>query len=485
MVKSVTSVAPDFDTLFLLLKDRLNETNTWQDLLPTSMGTTVIDMFAGAGITSQINIEIALRESFLLKARRDSSIYTNTRDLGVNVTRRIPAGTRVSLTNNTGGAVFIPPYSQFLIDGLMFFNRYQLVIGTAQTVYQVELYNGEVKTITVDLDGVPDLQLFNYVLQEPGFHVSAVDCMVYTRNKITTSTRIWQPTDHALWEHTPDDYVYFESSTEKGEPSFIFGDDTNGASLSYGHTLNIRYALTEGADGNNAASGQTVSYIASPAINGMTTDAVAGGANHKEASYYKKYANVLFRSRKRFISGEEYKAGIITYPGVADVTIQSQRDIAPNDHSWMNNMRVCILPEHSDTLGGANPNPKSAAWSSFVKWLDKRTHKFMVVQTWNPTKIPVHIELEVAIVSNESSEDIKTKIIENILILFEKRPGILGRKLALTDITDAAKKVEGVDYVELISPTKSVVPSDKLSYVVLQGLPTIRIIHTERTIEHA
>lgn len=480
---SITKVAPDFDLLFEALRQRLENKQTWLDILPTSVGTTILDMFAGAGVTSQFNIELALRESFLIRARRDSSIYTATRNFGINIPRKLPAGVSVSLTNNDIGAVFIAPYSQFTIEDKVYFNRNQIVIGTGQTVTEIPLYNGEVHTAQTDLDTITDLNFYEHILAIPNFEVSEVDCLVYSQDKTTGQFRIWNATDAPLWEHTPDSYVYYESTTEKGEPTFLFGDGFNGKALQYNNWLNVRYVITSGADANTSRSGLRVIYTANTLINGTTITSVTGGASEKPAAYYKKFAPHLYRSRKRFISGIDYKAGVIDYPGVADCVVQGQRDIAPNNLSWMNVIRVCILPlsTNADTLGGANPNPKSAAWQAFLDWIEPKKHRSVVIQTWNPTKVLAEIQLKVGVFPNEDTETIKLAITENLLRLFEKKPGILGRDLTISDISDAAKRVTGVDYVEVIKPVKSISP-DQLSYVALQGLPLIDIVYTRRVL---
>lgn len=476
----ITKVAPDFDLLFEALRQRLEQKQTWLDILPTNVGTTIMDMFAGAGVTSQYNIELALRESFLIRAQRPSSIYTATRNFGITIGRKVPAGTYVTLTNNGIGAVFIAPYSKFILEDMTFFNRQQIVIGTGQTVSEIPLYNGQVQTHTLDLDLISDLELYEHVLPVPNFEASEQDLLVYTQDKITAQTRFWTSTDRALWEHTPDDQVFFTSTTENGSPSFMFGDGTNGRMLERGTTLNVRYVITPGALTNSNRSGVRVIYSSNPTISGYTTTSIAGGASEKPASYYKKFAPHLFRSRKRLISEMDFKAGLITYPGVADATVMSQRDIAPNNPAWRNVVRVCVLPLNTETLGGANPNPRSAAWEQLKQWLEPKIHHSLVIQTWNPTKVLTEIQLKVAVLPNEDPTEIKSLVTELILQLFEKKPGILGRQLTLSDITDATKSVCGVDYVEVIKPLKSIVPPDKLSYVCLQGLPVIDVVLTER-----
>ena len=478
--QNIVNVAPDFEQLFDELAQRLAAKQTWKDLYTTGMGTTVIDMFAASGVTNQLQIELGLREAFLITARRESSVLIGTRSLGVRVGRKTSASCTATLKNNTDSALFIPPYSRFSVNDVAFYNRDQLIFAPQQEVNGIALFEGIVETYELDLDTLADREYIDVIIESAAFTVADDNLLVYTVSKVTGGIQMWSRTDSALFEHDGNDYVYYESTNGDGKPSLIFGDDINGAMLPAKNTLHIRYVVTSGAAANGILKGSEAKYSANPNVAGATTSAVEGGSDQKDSAYYKKFAPYLFRSKRNIISDIEWRAAIVTYPGVADAFIQGQRDIAPKDPTWMNNVRVCVLPQNTDTLGGANPNPRSPAWESFRTWLYARVHRNTIIQTWNPEKVLTDVHLRVAVNAAVNAAEVKLLITENILKLFEKKPGILGRKLALSDLSDAAKAVAGVDYVEVLKPTKSIEPSGKTQYVALQTTPKIDIVLTER-----
>lgn len=478
--QNIVNVTPDFEQLAAQLEQRLAALGTWRDLYPTGMGTTVIDMFAGAGVTNQLQIELSLREAFLITGKRESSILASTRSLGVRVGRKTSAGCTVVLTNETEEAIFIPPYSTFFVEDALFYNKDQLIFGPGQEVSGISLFEGEVKTFELDLDSLSDREYYEVVINSAPYTVSDDDLLVYTVSKATNGIQMWQRTENALFEHEGDDYIYYESTNGDGKPSLIFGDDTNGSILPENSTLYIRYVVTSGANVNGLQAGLEVNYGLNPNVSGSLSSAVEGGSNQKNSAYYKKFAPYLFRSKKKIISDIEWRSAIVTYPGVADAYIQGQRDIAPKDPTWMNNVRVTVLPENTDTLGGANPNPRSPAWEALRSWLKPKIHTNTVIQTWNAVKVLTNIHLRVAVNAAVNAEETRLAISEKIYELFEKKPGILGRKLAISDISDAAKSVSGVDYVEILEPTKSIDPIDNTRYVALQTTPKIDIVLTER-----
>lgn len=475
---SLSKVTPDFEDLFKKLQSRLESSPTWTDLLPTSVGTTFLDLFAASSVTNQYYLDIAFREAFLSMAFRDSSIYAGTRFLGVRIARKVSAGCTARVENASTQVVYIPPYSQFLIGGKPFYTKAQYVIPAESYITNMDLYSGEVKTLSFDLSIYSDLRLKEFLLNLPDFSVT--DLLVYTQNPSSTNTRIWESTDKPLFEHTPDDSVFYENTTRDGDVSLTFGDGIFGRLLSNEDTLYIRCVVTNGSADNNGLPGLQVQLLDNSDITGLTITAIAGGADQKSSSYYKLFAPQMRRTDRRAISLSDIRAALMLYPGIADAVVQGQKDIAPNDLRWMDVIRICVLPEEIDTLGGANPNPKSAAWSQLSSWLSERIAGFDI-QTWNPKKLFVKLHLKIGIYPSADPSIVKVQALEKVLGLFVKKPGILGRMLVHDDISEAVSSVQGIDYIRVLSPVDQIVPG-VLEYVVLDGIPTIDVVYSERTL---
>lgn len=474
---TIGKVRPDFDLLFNELSKKLAVRGTWKDMLPTSVGTTILDMFAGCGVTDQYYIEMALREAFLALARRDSSIFAGVRWLGVNIRRNTPAGITVNLVNVYKETKYIPPYSQFTLDSETYFNREQIEIVGGESL-DTYLYQGTVKNTSFDLDTFVDLRNVIINLGSSGFQAS--DILVFTEDKVTGNSTVWSDTEDSLWEFGATDRIYYVDSTPSGDVAFTFGDGEFGAVLPSSSYLKVRYVENKGAAANNSVSGLSGYCLPFPNIKATSVSQASGGANRKDAVYYKLFGNRMFRSGKRKISGSDIVSELQAIPGIADAKVLGQRDIAPNDPSWMNVMRIVALPENTDTFGGANPNPQSAAWENIVSLLEDKIHDMLVIQRWNPEKVYVNVRIRIAIHQQAVPEEIRLTVTERILALFEKKPGILGRRLALDDLRGACK-VDGVDYVQIISPVEDIIPDAPHRYCVLDGLPDLNVVFSERT----
>lgn len=475
---TISKVVVDEQDIYNELARRLAEKGTWKDLLPTNVASTLMSLASGAATVNQHYINVSLREAFLSTAVRDSSIFHNTRSLGIKISRKTSAGVTVQLQNNLATTKFIPAYSAFLVGNTYFYNREQLMIPPGVSIDGINLFQGEVREYEFDIDALAPSDLQTFKLNTPGFVVSEYDLVVWTEDKVSGNTTVWEQTEQALFELGPTDQMYYEFTAGDGDVAFMFGTGEYGARIPSNTLLKIRAVITTGTNAIGI-SGERVRMVSQPEVSGFSTSNVAGGSDEKSALYYKLFAPTMFRSNRKAISASEVRAHIMKYPGVADCRVFAQRDIAPNDPRWQNVMRVCILPESTDDWGGANPNPVSAAWEQFEQWLLNRCQALAEIQKWNPTKLFVNVQVLLAVNPDVDIEEMRIVVTERILKLFQRKPGILGRRLSLSDI-ESACRVAGVDYVEIKSPTEEIIPPDPTQYTVLDGSPTVNIVYSER-----
>lgn len=475
---AISKVVVDESDIYNELARRLAQKGTWKDLLPTNVGATILSLTSGATTVNQHYINVSLREAFLPTAVRDSSIFQGTRSLGIRISRKTCAATTSWLQNNLNTVKFIPAYTEFIVGNEKYFNREQLVIPPNETIQDVALFQGEVLLAEFDIDLLEPAELQTFKLSTPNFVVANTDILVYVEDKVSGDAVVWNPTEQALFELGPTDQNYYEITDGNGDVAFLFGTGEFGSRIPSGSLLKVRYVVTKGSTAIGI-SGQRVRMATQPEINGFTESNAAGGADQKSALYYKLFAPVMFRSNRKAISPTEVRAHIMNYPGVADCAVFAQRDIAPNDPRWQNVLRVCILPENTDTWGGANPNPRSPAWAAFTSWLLNEIQALAQIQSWNPEKLYVGVSTVLAVNPEVDPEEMRIIVIERILKLFQRKPGVLGRRLSRSDI-EGACKVAGVDYIEVKSPKEEIIPPDKTQYVVLDGSPLVNVVFSER-----
>lgn len=456
----LSQTKPDFESLVIQLQLFLNARSTWNDLLTSSTGQTLIEMMAAVGTFNQFAIEVAAREGFLDTALRESSIYAITRMLGVRIARKSPAGTDVTLTR-TGNLTYtrmVPKFTRFSINGQAFFNRDPILFGAGEATTTGKLFEGALRVQKFAADS----EIFREIyLNEPGFTVSNTDVEVVLINNSTQETELWTSIDEGIWTAEATDAVYYDATAGNGDCVLAFGDGYSGRLPSIGSTIQVSYIITSGAIGNNGGASLEVSCTDFEEIKGATLSKVSGGANEKPATYYKSMAPHIYRARKRAVNPLDYKAIASDYPGVASVAIQAQKDIAPGDLRWMNTIRVCLLPQ-DETVDAFTPSE----WIAFKDWFAKRHHAGFEIQTYNPVKILVDVTVKLALKASAIPEETVPEVDANIRALFAREVNTLGKRIAVSDISDAAM-LKTVDYVQISSP------DDDLVTPIVNGKPSV------------
>jgi hypothetical protein len=242
-----------------------------------------------------------------------------------------------------------------------------------------------------------------------------------------------------------------------------------------GHTLFVRYSKNNGAIDNVSTAGLNVDSVLHSALRGKTIEGISGGSDLKPIDYYQNAAPILGAGkRKQLIRLDQWEAAIRLYPGVADCAVLGQREVAPNDKAWMGTIRLCVLPESGLSWGGVNPNPTSAKWSEFLTWIAQYRSP-LEIQTWNASRLLIDVTLDIKVTKSTDIAALESEIRKAIAELFRRKRGVLGRRLALDDISQAINfkdgvKREGIDYINILEPNRDIIPNSRLEFVDLRNL---------------
>lgn len=475
----LSKVSVDFERVVDELMVRFDSSIPWQNKLKSNVGTVLIDMIAGTFTNNQYYLEFAAREAYLEYAVRRSSIYAITRSLGVKIIRRTPASVLTRFHNSGMFELFIQEGELLSLEGRPFFSPTSFSLKAGQ-VKDLPIYEGLFKTKEIEVSELgrefPELYL-----NEAGFIVSENDLRLFVVSPEGKEVE-WKRHNGTIFDLNPDSKVFLDSTTSEGDVLIMFGDGRFGQKPDISSKVRIKYVITNGTQGNAGLPGQVVKHEKLDLLKGQTVESVLGGTGVKDPIYYKKYAPYMYASKNRMVSPPDWYSNIALYAGVGDVAILGQRDIAPNDPTWMKVVRVCILPEAGSTWGGVNPNPRSAKWIQFLKWAADKTG--CTIQTWNPERVPVNIHVEILIERSENAEQVRLSAEKRIKELFRHSPGTLGKRLAIDDISNAIRmfgdtRVKGIDYVRVIEPMEDIIPQSKLEYVSMRSLNLV-VKYSER-----
>lgn len=304
----------------------------------------------------------------------------------------------------------------------------------------VRLFEGIIKTETFIGDGQPFRQIY---LSEGGFNISDVDILVRVFNEQNTAFTTWRQIDDGMWVASEIDNVFYDSTSGLGQAIITFGDGVNGAVPRLGSTIQITYVVTNGSSGNNGLTNLAVASNDYPTIAGTTVSVMSGGADQKPSNYYRFMAPLIFKARNRGVTESDYMGVSLDYPGVISASIMAQRDIAPHDLRWMNQVQICLLP--IDT--GSNKLTQSE-WDEFLQYITKKRHAAVHIVMVDPTVQYADLELTIALKVQYLPSSVLPKAEAKVRALFARQSDTLGRRITVSDVVRAAL-VEGVDYVDV------------------------------------
>ncbi len=466
----LSNVHPDFESVLAQLQIFLRQKGTWADTVESSGGEILLEATTALATFNQAGIELAFRETFLETARRKSSIYAITRMLGVRIGRKTPAGVNVLLSRpQSGSSITVDAYSQFKVGNTLFFNRDPIVFPNDVFQVNTRLYQGEVRNYSIPSTSTEFREIY---LPEQNFSIADSD-IKFSVTEQTGQRNYWDLSFDGIWAAGPDEKVFYDTTGPSGQCLLTLGDGIHGSLPPIGATLNIIYVITTGRSANNGTVGlDVVSIDTDIKYTGFSTSSIAGGGDEQSSEFYRRTAPFIYRARKRAVTKADYLAIIRGYSTVADALVLNQKDIAPNDVRWMNVVRICILPQDTDTYS-------TAEWNDFLAYFDDYKQYLIQIIIRNPVNIKVDVSMNVYAHYNQNLSVIKQAVSEAITNVFAKGIGTIGRKIAVSDIIRAASLPSQVDYVDIVTPTQDQVPASIYNWFSLRNL-NISVFYTER-----
>ena len=105
-----------------------------------------------------------------------------------------------------------------------------------------------------------------------------------------------------------DSEVFFLQEVESGRFEIFFGDGVLGKALEHGNVILINYLITDGVEGNNAATFTPIDSIGGTAnITYETVQASIGGDDPEDIDFIRRQAPRFFESQKRAVTARDYE----------------------------------------------------------------------------------------------------------------------------------------------------------------------------------
>jgi hypothetical protein len=437
----LSTIQPDFDDLRLQLQLLLDQYPSWRDRLVSSTGQMLLDFVAGVGAYDQFSIERALQETFLDTAVTDSAVYTIARQLGVRVKRRVSARTKAILTNPTPGLAYTrPAWSTFRINERTYFNPAPIVISAAQATAEADLYEGTESEEPFVGNGAA-FQIL--IAGSPDF--SAADQFV----RLTVNGVEWTKTQRGLWRAGLNAPVFYEATTQDGQVEIKFGNGYYGQIPGANSDIRVKTYKTVGADANDFTVGLEVKCSSDPALKGVTGSSVYAGEEVDSLDDYRYLVPRLYAAGDRCVTRDDWKAVILTYPGVVDCAVVGERELGPGNVAFQNVVGIALITAPTVT--------RDAAWlAAFYTWLEDYQIFRVKILTVPEVQINQNLHFNLIINKRFSSAEAQNAVNNAARAFFAPKIGTIGKSFYLSDLYDAIMALDEVVHVTIATPAANI-----------------------------
>jgi len=430
----------DFASSKARLVSALSKSDTWRGVAENQVGTALVDFMATINTFAQQRVLASFREAFPETAASDRASFALAALQGIRLVRNVPARCLVRISSEV--ATSIPPLTKFIASGnIPMFNKSHLFLKPNEP-QEVFLYEGTIVHLTTEGIG-SDFQTI--IPMERDFIVSDEDVIVQVEDQ-----SVQRVTD-GLWGYRGQ-LAFQDSTLPDGRLMIRFGTGVFGYSPPSGSTIRVAYALTRGDDANSLGStGESVNCPSKIQVRGTMLESLSGGLDHRPAATYKNVDAPNFGSFGSAVKKSQYLSTALEFPGVLDARTFAQREIDPNDSSWMNTFMVVPLV----TEGWNASNEKL-----LVKFMEDRTMYGSRFFVQYPVARPVDVFVRVFCDRWSDLTSVRNLVENSIRALFQRGRGTLQKDFFLSTLSSAIRtSSENVRHFDIVRPSSNIIVS--------------------------
>ncbi|MBL4901392.1 MAG: baseplate J/gp47 family protein [Desulfocapsa sp.] len=454
-------MARDYDSLLLSMREIIPEKlPEWIDYeSEADFGNVLLQVFAHMGdILSYYQDRIA-NESFLGTARTRRSIIHHLGLISYRLSTAAPSSTTVTLTVPADKNDLIT-----IVKGNAFATKSQKDKPVVRFEYTAE------ETLRIDCSALPENNGKKYfkgipveegrlVLNEvlgvsdgrpnqkyPLIHKNLIlrslgigsqinkDLIILSRLGDTTEEWVLQESLVFSREGQRD---YIIEINENDQASIIFGDGAFGAIPKNGAEIRATYRVGGGELGN-VPQNTIETIVDAPQLTLLgakitNPKPASGGSDRESINHAVKHAPNVFRSFKRSVTAEDYKALAMNFNGVGKLRAEAT--------NW-NTVTLFVAPEGGGTVS-------DIFRANLLAYFEDKRPLSTIIEIEDADYVKIYIKAEVGIESYYSPENIKEKVSGAVANLLAFKKVDFEDTLYLSKFYEAIEDIEGVKYVTI------------------------------------
>jgi hypothetical protein len=454
-------MARDYDSLLHSMRQMIpQKLPEWKDYRSgADYGNVMLQLFAHMGDIIGYYQDRIANESFLGTAQERRSIIHHLRLIGYRLATAAPAAAMLELTVDqncnetvtiTKGDAFTTrsrkdsPAVRFEYTGgqdlVIDFSAITPVGGkkkfSALPVEEGRLVKDELIGVS---DGTPGqrfrLAHGGLILQSLGIG-SGINKDVILKTKLGVTWEEWWLKETLIFSRQGQLDFVIETDEEDGA-TVIFGDGNFGPIPPSGAEIFVTYRVGGGIRGNVAAGAiDTIMEAPQLALLGATVGNPApatGGADRESIGHAVDHAPEVFRSMKRAVTADDYKALALDFKGVGKVRAES---------SGWNNVTLYVAPQ-----GGGKVS--DVLIQNLLAYFEDKRHISTIVEIADVDYIKIYITAELGIESYYAPDEVMERAAATVNRLLHFDNVDFGQTLYLSKFYEALEGIEGVAFVTI------------------------------------
>lgn len=453
-------MARDYDSFLKAMRDLIPEKiPEWTDYQSEAdFGNVLLELFSHMGdILSYYQDRIA-NESFLSTAKERRSIIQHLRLISYTLSTAAPASAKlkISVPGTSSGSIAIrrgdafatksskeKPSVRFEYNGSdMTVDLDAFTVETGGTKYYT-LPVEEGRLIKDDIIGISDgsanqrfdLSFNPFILRSIG-ESGKVNNDISLRTELGADINVWTLQESLAFSREGQmDYVL--EIDENDRTSVIFGDNVLGAIPPAGTVIKATYRVGGGKQGNVAA-GAIDTIADAPALNLLGATVInrqpaTGGSDRETIEHAIKHAPNVFRSFKRAVTADDYKALALNFQGVGKVRAELV--------NW-NKVTLYVAPE-----GGGRVSDLLAA--NLLAYFEDKRPLSTLIEIEDVDYVKIYVAAKVGLESYYSQTEMREKVEQAAANLLAFENVDFGETIFLSKFYEAIEAIDGVAYVTL------------------------------------
>jgi len=462
----VDYMARDYDSLLrsmrAMIPARLPEWTEYES--EADFGNVLLQLFAHMGDILSYYQDRVANESFLGTARTRRSVIQHLRLIGYSLSTAAPASATLTLAFPADceervvirrGDAFATRSSRTRPSVRFEYTAEVPLVIDCSALDPVDVGDGKQRKVFAGVpveegrlvrdeflgisDGTPDQR---FALAHPRLILrslgegDAVDRDIVLRSELGGVVTEWTLRESLAFSRA-DQTDFAVEIDENDQAVALFGDGALGAIPEPGSALTATYRVGGGTQGNVGA-GSIDTVADAPQLALLTAEVSnpapsTGGAERESIEHAVRHAPAVFRSQRRAVTADDYRALALQFGGVGKVRAEATR--------W-NTVTLYVAPQ-----GGGHVSDVLEA--SLLAFFEDKRPITTTIEVEDVDYVPVHVTAEIGVKGYYAPQRVKEQVERAGAALLAFENVDFAQTVYLSKFYEAIEAIDGVDYVNI------------------------------------